>query len=177
MENKVCGAKTRKGTPCQKTALKNGKCRLHGGKSTGPQDKEKLSNSLKGNKNAVKTGAYETISYDTLTDEEKELYEQINTDPATQVDGMIKMNEIRRRRLMIRRNKEVEKKKPDDSIIFSIEAAVSRIDLRVSELARDKRAMEEGSKLDDSNSPLVQLTNVLSTMRVGRTPKEESNQK
>jgi hypothetical protein len=30
-----CGAKTRKGTPCLGPAMKNGKCRMHGGKSTG----------------------------------------------------------------------------------------------------------------------------------------------
>ncbi len=32
-----CGAKTRKGTPCQLVGMKNGRCRLHGGKSTGPK--------------------------------------------------------------------------------------------------------------------------------------------
>lgn len=32
-----CGAKTRKGTPCKAPAMKNGRCRMHGGKSTGPR--------------------------------------------------------------------------------------------------------------------------------------------
>ena len=35
-----CGAKTRRGTPCQAPAMKNGRCRLHGGKSTGPKTRE-----------------------------------------------------------------------------------------------------------------------------------------
>jgi hypothetical protein len=35
-----CGAITRKGTPCQSPAMKNGRCRLHGGKSTGPKTPE-----------------------------------------------------------------------------------------------------------------------------------------
>ena len=35
-----CGAKTRKGTPCQGFAMKNGRCKLHGGKSTGPKTAE-----------------------------------------------------------------------------------------------------------------------------------------
>ncbi len=35
-----CGAKTRKGTPCQCPAMKNGRCRLHGGLSTGPKTSE-----------------------------------------------------------------------------------------------------------------------------------------
>lgn len=33
---KRCGAKTRAGTPCKNGAMANGRCRMHGGKSTGP---------------------------------------------------------------------------------------------------------------------------------------------
>lgn len=37
----VCGAKTRAGTPCQrKDLLRGGRCRLHGGLSTGPKTLE-----------------------------------------------------------------------------------------------------------------------------------------
>lgn len=32
-----CGAKSRLGHPCRQPAMKNGRCRLHGGKSTGPK--------------------------------------------------------------------------------------------------------------------------------------------
>jgi uncharacterized protein YjcR len=42
-----CGAKTRKGTPCKSPAMVNGRCRMHGGNSTGPP---------KGNQNAFKHG-------------------------------------------------------------------------------------------------------------------------
>ena len=36
-----CGAKTRKGAPCQRPAYKrNGRCSLHGGLSTGPRTAE-----------------------------------------------------------------------------------------------------------------------------------------
>ena len=42
-----CGAKTRSGTPCQAPAMKNGRCRLHGGKSTGPRTPEGLERSRK----------------------------------------------------------------------------------------------------------------------------------
>jgi hypothetical protein len=36
-----CGAKTRKGTPCQRRELfKNGRCRNHGGLCTGPKTEE-----------------------------------------------------------------------------------------------------------------------------------------
>ena len=41
-----CGAKTRKGTPCMTPAMKGKKrCRLHGGKSTGPKTPEGLEKS------------------------------------------------------------------------------------------------------------------------------------
>lgn len=44
-----CGAKTRKGTPCQAPAMANGRCRMHGGCSPGAP---------LGNKNALKHGHY-----------------------------------------------------------------------------------------------------------------------
>jgi len=44
-----CEAKTRKGTPCQCPAMVNGRCWLHGGKSTGAP---------RGNQNALKTGEH-----------------------------------------------------------------------------------------------------------------------
>ena len=35
-----CGAKTRKGTPCRSPAMPNGRCRMHGGMSTGAKTAE-----------------------------------------------------------------------------------------------------------------------------------------
>jgi hypothetical protein len=35
-----CGARTRRGTQCQSPAMSNGRCRLHGGLSTGPRTAE-----------------------------------------------------------------------------------------------------------------------------------------
>ena len=46
-----CGARTRNANSCRAQAMPNGRCRLHGGKSTGPP---------KGNKNALKHGRYTT---------------------------------------------------------------------------------------------------------------------
>ena len=40
LRGEKCGAKTRKGTPCQCKALANGRCKLHGGRSTGPRTAE-----------------------------------------------------------------------------------------------------------------------------------------
>jgi hypothetical protein len=44
-----CGAKTRRKTSCLSPAMPNGRCRLHGGKSTGPNTKEGLERSRKAN--------------------------------------------------------------------------------------------------------------------------------
>ena len=49
LESHRCGAKTRTGMPCRSPAMPNGRCRMHGGKSTGAP---------KGNKNAWKHGHY-----------------------------------------------------------------------------------------------------------------------
>lgn len=35
-----CGAKTRSGDPCRRSPMANGRCRLHGGLSTGPKTPE-----------------------------------------------------------------------------------------------------------------------------------------
>jgi hypothetical protein len=35
-----CGAKTRSGAPCKGAAMPNGRCRMHGGPSTGPRTAE-----------------------------------------------------------------------------------------------------------------------------------------
>ena len=37
-----CGAKTRRGTGCRGPAMPNGRCRMHGGLSTGPKTAEGL---------------------------------------------------------------------------------------------------------------------------------------
>lgn len=37
-----CGARTRHGDPCKGPAMRNGRCRMHGGASTGPRTPEGL---------------------------------------------------------------------------------------------------------------------------------------
>lgn len=44
-----CGARTRAGSGCQQPAMQNGRCRLHGGKSTGPRTPEGLERSRRAN--------------------------------------------------------------------------------------------------------------------------------
>lgn len=55
-----------------------------------------------GNKNAVTTGEYESIMWDYLDDEEKELYCSIETDPLYQIDRNVRELTIRQRRMMKR---------------------------------------------------------------------------
>ena len=43
-----CGAKNRRHTPCRAPAMKNGRCKFHGGLSTGPRTPEGLERSLYG---------------------------------------------------------------------------------------------------------------------------------
>lgn len=40
-----CGARTRVGASCKSAAMKNGRCRMHGGASTGPRTPEGLARS------------------------------------------------------------------------------------------------------------------------------------
>ncbi len=40
-----CGARTRRGVPCRAPAMANGRCRMHGGKSTGPRTEAGLARS------------------------------------------------------------------------------------------------------------------------------------
>ena len=39
-DKQLCGARTRRHTPCRGMALANGRCRFHGGLSTGPRTSE-----------------------------------------------------------------------------------------------------------------------------------------
>ena len=43
----LCGARNRRGTPCQCKALENGRCKFHGGMSTGPKTLEGRFRSLR----------------------------------------------------------------------------------------------------------------------------------
>ncbi|HGF8085729.1 TPA: phage terminase small subunit [Enterococcus faecium] len=55
-----------------------------------------------GNKNALKTGEYETIFYETLSDEEKDIYSSLNDDPSFVLSEEIRLLKIRQLRMMKR---------------------------------------------------------------------------
>ncbi|MCC4310732.1 phage terminase small subunit [Carnobacterium maltaromaticum] len=56
----------------------------------------------KGNKNAVVTGEYETISFDYLSEEERLLFEEITDDPLITINTTIRELKIRKRRILMR---------------------------------------------------------------------------
>ena len=47
--SKRCGAKTRNGAPCKNWGMVNGRCRMHGGKSTGARTPEGIERIRKAN--------------------------------------------------------------------------------------------------------------------------------
>src|SRR5690625_1723097 len=107
---KLCGAKTRAGTPCRNGAMANGRCRMHGGKSTGPPKK---------NKNSMKHGLFAKY----LPDETLEIMDSINEiKPLDILWTNIQMqfaSIIRAQQIMFVRNKDdterfVTKEKKDD---------------------------------------------------------------
>lgn len=67
---KRCGAKTRKGTPCRAPAMKNGRCRLHGGLSTGAKTPEGL----------ARCGNWKHGRYSKMAKEQRRLVRQLCRD-------------------------------------------------------------------------------------------------
>src|SRR5699024_1749865 len=114
--------------------MANGRCRMHGGKSTGPKDQ-------RNNKNAVTTGEYESIWTDTLDEEEKTLYYKVNLDRLIQVNEDIRLTDIRLRRMMLR-IKELQNKEY---------ITISR-----------KKGIENGIDTDvgEAENPLIQIQNI-----------------
>ncbi|EOS7746472.1 small subunit of terminase [Enterococcus hirae] len=68
-----------------------------------------------GNKNALKTGEYETIFYETLSDKEKDIYSNLNNDPSFVLSEEIRLLKIRQLRMM-KRIKEAESGLNDEEV-------------------------------------------------------------
>ena len=185
-ENKphdICGAKNRNGEPCKLRAgwgtdhLGEGRCKFHGGRSTGA-DPEKM----KKNKNSVKTGEYETLWYDTLDDNEKQKLEEMTTSILEQLDHEIKLTNIRIGRMMgrienLKDKKEIvsrtteqtfingdgeeaggnitEEKENTLDKINNIEEALTRVQRRKEKLLRLKYDIEEGTDDDEKKLEAV----------------------
>ncbi|EME3588408.1 small subunit of terminase [Enterococcus faecium] len=68
-----------------------------------------------GNKNALKTGEYETIFFDTLSDDEKDIYSSLDNDPSFILSEEIRLLKIRQLRMM-KRIKEAESGLNDEEV-------------------------------------------------------------
>lgn len=68
-----------------------------------------------GNKNALKTGEYETIFFETLSDEEKDIYSSLDDDPSFVLSEEIRLLKIRQLRMM-KRIKEAESGLNDEEV-------------------------------------------------------------
>lgn len=101
----LCNAKSKRtGQLCMNIAMKNGKCRVHGGKATGPKTLEGRKRiALANRKHKFKTGETVPIWFDTLTPEEKEMLieKRIPDDAPELLEQEIIFTTIRERRMMI----------------------------------------------------------------------------
>lgn len=105
-----------------KSNVTNGKSNVtnQGGASIGNQNaKGNKGNSRasppKRNKNALKTGEYETIFFDTLSDDEKDIYSSLDDDPSFVLSEEIRLLKIRQLRMM-KRIKEAESGLNDEEV-------------------------------------------------------------
>ena len=76
------------------------KAKEHGNKTAQIGNKNAVGHGApKRNRNAVKTGEYQTVYLDALTDEEREIYESANTDIVAALDEEIRIQAVRKFRM------------------------------------------------------------------------------
>lgn len=89
-------------TPKNKGSTPNRKGAPKGNKNAVGNKGNSRASAPEKNKNALKTGEYETIFEDFLSDEEKEIYSSLSDDPFFVLSEEIKLLKIRQRRMMQR---------------------------------------------------------------------------
>lgn len=189
-KKQTCGAKTRSGGRCQRAPLEGSKrCALHGGKSTGPKSEV---GKAKVAKNAVVTGLYETIVWDTLDEREQALYGTIQTDSLRLVEEELKILLLRERRMMQRianlrgtadalMDVEVSEKTADTIeitqkrqlvvlVVQRIEEALTQLVAKKTKLIDMKFKLEQGGIEEDGT--LDELMGVLAESRRMRQQKQ-----
>jgi hypothetical protein len=137
-----CGASKRSnGEPCKRHAIPgSSRCKLHGGKSSGPKEQ-------RGNKNAAKPGS---IYSQFLTDEENDLLASIELG---RVDDELRLTRIRLMRALSRESEfgnelEIDSEKIEDgekattSKVRDYSALIDRLTARVESLERTKEDLE-----------------------------------
>ncbi len=117
----LCGASKRgNGEPCKRHAIPgSSRCKLHGGKSSGPKEQ-------RGNKNAAKPGS---IYSRFLTDEENDMLASIELG---RVDDELRLTRVRLMRALARENEfgdtlETESQKEEPILVSGKETALTSI--------------------------------------------------
>jgi uncharacterized protein YjcR len=107
-KNKLCGAKKKNGELCKNNrTFANGRCKFHGGASTG----------AKGNKNAVKHGMFEKIMFSSFSPEELELIDSSSKDTLEEIQYELAIITVREKRMLDR----YAKIKDDEFTVTTIE--------------------------------------------------------
>lgn len=138
----LCGASKRgNGEPCKRHAIPgSSRCKLHGGKSSGPKEQ-------RGNKNAAKPGS---IYSQFLTDEENDILASIELG---RVDDELRLTRVRLMRALARENEfgnelEIDSEKLEDgektttSKVRDYSSLIDRLTARVESLERTKEDLE-----------------------------------
>ncbi|MEB8420487.1 phage terminase small subunit [Enterococcus hirae] len=121
-----------------------------------------------GNKNALKTGEYETIFFETLSDEEKDIYSSLNDDPSFVLSEEIRLLKIRQFRMMKRiqqaeaglNDEEVERLQQLRKIKTPIEKNGKKLEIK-SEVMQDVQiSRKTHRKIDDILSIEDSLTRI-----------------
>lgn len=164
---KKCGAKKKSGGICGLFSgwgtahVGSGKCKLHGGASTGPKD-------LSNNKNAVKHGVYETLIREHLPEDEREAFDRVSVD--SDLEAELRVNRFKMLRLMgeVEQNLvagfDVKRIKADD--LAKIDAIVKLSD-NIRKLVKDMQGDvdTETSKMVDSFMSGVQTVREMAAER------------
>ncbi|HFD1673228.1 small subunit of terminase [Enterococcus faecium] len=126
-----------------------------------------------GNKNALKTGEYETIFFETLSDEEKDIYSSLNDDPSFALSEEIRLLKIRQLRMMKRiqqaeaglNDEEVERLQQLRNIKTPLDVGGKKLEIKrevmqdVQITRRTRRKIDDILSIEDS---LTRISNQLS---------------
>ena len=121
-----------------------------------------------GNKNALKTGEYETIFFDTLTDNEKDIYSSLNDDPSFALSEEIRLLKIRQLRMMKRiqqaeaglNDEEVERLQQLRKIKNPIEKNGKKLEIKREVMQDVQISRKKHRKIDDILSIEDSLTRI-----------------
>lgn len=178
-ETPRCGARTSSGQPCKAQAgkgtdhLGTGRCKHHGGASSGAPV---------GNKNAVSTGEYESILWDVLEADERELAAKVQMDKVKLLEEEIALITIRERRMLKRiadlggakmtlveestessKDGRVTRRRRQGTLgqIQAIEDALTRVQSHKARLIELKHKFESGGDSNGSDDSLAALAQVI----------------